>query len=120
MEITINGSPVEASMSVLTLVLYEQEFDGADMIADLNGKVMADSNDEGVLFDFASVPWTKLMQGAWAMVKTADKSTPHFAKWAEGITEVNSFEVRNVLQEATSDAFFHIAAADGGEHGEDQ
>lgn len=110
MVITVNGEAREAAMSILTLSLYEQEFDGADMIADLNGKVRVNDEEEGVLFDYGRVPWEKIMQGAWAMLKTADPSTPHYQKWAAGVTQVNAFELRNVLSDLISDTFFHIAA----------
>lgn len=112
MEITINGKSCKAEISVLTLVLYEEEFDGADLIADLNGKVYASDADpdEAVLFDFTKTPWTKLMQGVWALLKTADESVPHFEKWAREVKELNSFEAKQVLSDAVSDAFFHIAA----------
>lgn len=111
MELVINGKKVKAAMSIKTLVLYEHEFDGADMIADLNGKVLANDNEEGVLFDFGKVPWLKIMQGAWAMLKTANDKVPHFEKWAATVETVNTFELRNVLEDAVSDAFFHTAAS---------
>lgn len=114
MKMTVNGVELDAEMSAYTLVLYEEEFDGVDMIADLNGKVRANEDEEGVLFDFASVPWKKIMQGSWAMLKTANEKIPHFSKWSKDIREVNMFELRGVLQEAMEDAFFHIAASDGG------
>lgn len=115
MELTINGERVECALSVYTLVIYEQEFDGVDMISDINGKVYASDaeGEEGVLFDFSKIPWKKVMQGAWAMLKTADESVPHFEKWAKTVKEVDSFELRDVLSDAMSDAFFHQAAPVG-------
>lgn len=115
MTLTINGESVECALSVLTLVLYEQEFDGADLIADVSGKVTADdmNPDEDVLFDFAKVPWTKVMQAAWAMVKTADPAVPHFEQWAAKVEQVNSWDVRSVVDTAVNDTFFHRAASDG-------
>ena len=112
MELTINGERVKYALSAYTLVIYEQEFDGVDMISDINGKVYVTDaeNEEGVLFDFAKIPWKKVMQGAWAMLKTADESIPHFEKWAKTVTQVDSFELRDKLSEAMSDAFFHNAA----------
>lgn len=117
MELTVNGRAVPAKMSVKTLMLYEQEF-SSDMVADLQGKVRANDEEEGVLFDFTRVPWLKIIQGAWAMMKTADDSLPHFQRWAEDITEVNTFEFRTALSDAVSDAFFHIAATPDEEPGE--
>ena len=115
MTLTINGESVECALSVLTLVLYEQEFDGADLIADISGKVTADdvNPDEDVLFDFAKVPWTKVMQAAWAMVKTVNQSTPHFEQWAAKVDQVNSWEIRAVVDSAVNETFFHSAATDG-------
>lgn len=115
MTLTINGESVECALSVLTLVLYEQEFDGADLIADISGKVTADdvNPDEDVLFDFAKVPWTKVMQAAWAMVKTVNQSTPHFEQWAAKVDQVNSWEIRDVVDSAVNETFFHSAATDG-------
>ena len=115
MTLTINGESVECTLSVLTLVLYEQEFNGADLIADISGKVTADDmnpNDD-VLFDFSKVPWTKVMQAAWAMVKTSDPSTPHFEQWAAKVEQVNSWEFRSVVDSAVNDTFFHSAAPVG-------
>jgi hypothetical protein len=114
MTLTINGERVECALSVLTLVLYEQEFDGADLIADISGKVTTSdiTPDADVLFDFAKVPWTKVMQAAWAMVKTVDQSTPHFEQWAAKVTQVDSWEFRSVVDSAVNETFFHSAAAD--------
>ena len=44
------------------------------------------------------------------MLKTAKPSTPHFEKWVKGVEEFNAFEMRNVLEQAVSDNFFHTAA----------
>lgn len=110
MKVTVNGKELEARLSAFSMLLYEQEF-GTDLIADLNGKVRADDGtEEGVLFDFASVPWLKVMQGVWAMLKTVDDSVPHFEKWARKAEQFNAFEFRNVLETAVSDNFFHTAA----------
>lgn len=109
MVVTINGEELEVKLSAFSMVLYEQEF-GTDLIGDLNGKVMANDEEEGVLFDFAKVPWMKILQGVWAMLKTAKPSTPHFEKWVKGVDEFNVFEMRNTLESAVSDNFFHTAA----------
>lgn len=109
MVVTINGEEMEAKLSALSMILYEQEF-GADLIGDIQGKVKANDQEEGVLFDFAKVPWVKILQGIWAMLKTAKPSIPHFEKWVKGVEEFNAFEMRNVLEEAISDNFFHTAA----------
>lgn len=109
MVVTINGEEMEAKLSAFSMVLYEQEF-GSDLIADLNGKVRANDDEEGVLFDFAKVPWMKILQGTWAMLKTAKPSTPHFEKWVKGVEEFNIFDLRNTLEIAVSDNFFHTAA----------
>ena len=110
MVVTINGEELEVKLSAFSMVLYEQEF-GTDLIGDLNGKVKVDDGEEeGVLFDFAKVPWLKILQGVWAMLKTADKNLPHYEKWVAGVDEFNIFELRNTLETAVSDNFFHTAA----------
>ena len=115
MEFTVNGERVECALSVHTLVLYEMEFDGADLIGDVSGKVMASDfeTDGDVVFDFAKVPWTKVMQAAWAMIKTCDENLPHFEDWSRKVTQVDSWEFRQVVNQAVNDSFFHSAAADG-------
>lgn len=109
MVVTINGEEMEAKLSAFSMVLYEQEF-GTDLIGDIQGKVKANDEEEGVLFDFTKVPWMKILQGIWAMLKTAKPSTPHFEKWVKGVEEFNAFDMRNTLEMAVSDNFFHTAA----------
>lgn len=114
-EITINGERCKCALSAFTLVIYELEFDGADLIADISGKVTTSdfSPEEGLLFDFSSVPWTKVMRAAWAMLKTVDDSVPHFNEWARGVEQVDSWEVREVVNSAVNENFFHSAATVG-------
>ena len=115
MEVTINGERVECALSIHTLMLYELEFDGADLIADVSGKVTTDDfePDEDVIFDFSKIPWLKVMQAVWAMCKTVDEKLPHFDGWSKGVTQVDSWELRQVVNSAVNDAFFHTAAPDG-------
>lgn len=115
MELTVNGERMECALSVHTLVIYEMEFDGADLIADVSGKVMASDFevDEDVVFDFSKVPWTKVMQAAWAMLKTCDDSLPHFDDWSRKVTQVDSWEFRQTVNQAVNDNFFHSAAPVG-------
>ena len=115
MTFTINGEEVEGRMSVLTFVIYEQEFGGADLVQDVNGKVLEDdlSPEKGVLFDFTRTEWGKVMQAVWAMVKTADDKVPHYRKWAAGVDQVNMFDLQAILAEAMSDTFFHPAPSNG-------
>ena len=111
-ELTINGERRECALSAYTMSLYELEFDGADLIADISGKVL-DSDlkpDEGVVFDFASVPWTKVLRAAWAMLKTVDDSVPHFDAWARTATQFDVWEFRRVVNQAVNENFFHTAA----------
>ena len=129
MEVTINGERVECALSVKTLMLYEMEFDGADLIGDVSGRVtMADIQDqdedvppeEVVLVDFAKIPWLKVMQAVWAMVKTVDDKTPHFDAWSSEVSQVDSWELRQVVNKAVNDSFFHSAASDGEGEGQQQ
>jgi len=120
--LTINGERRECALSALTMVIYELEFDGADLIADISGKVMADDFkvDDGVVFDFSSVPWTKVLRAAWAMLKTVDDSVPHFEQWARETTQFDSWEFRRVVNNAVNENFFHIAAPVGEGDGEEE
>jgi len=111
-ELTINGERRECALSAYTMSLYELEFDGADLIADISGKVREDDfkGEEGVVFDFATVPWTKVLRAAWAMLKTVDDSVPHFEPWARSVTQFDAWEFRRVVNSAVNENFFHTAA----------
>lgn len=120
--LTINGERRECALSAYTMVLYELEFDGADLIADVSGKVMADEfkKDDDVVFDFASVPWGKVLRTAWAMLKTVDDSVPRFEEWARQTTQFDSWEFRRVVNSAVNENFFHTAAPVGEGDGEEE
>ena len=80
--------PREARLSVLTLMLYEQEFGGADMLADVLGRqdVSGGGADDGTV-DFSGVRWGALARALWAALKTADDDVPPFAEWAASVED---------------------------------
>lgn len=109
MEIELNGKKVEFKVTVLTTVLYEQEF-GSDIIKDLFGKVVQeDSND--VVFDYTTTNWTATLKALWAAIKTANPSTPNFSDWAAGCDGIDLFEVSGVLMPEVMKGLFRNTAA---------
>lgn len=110
MIVSIDGKNLEAEASVLTLVIYEQEFQ-ADLIKDLFGKVKIEvpEDDESTL-DFTLTDWSKLPKVVWAMLKTADSKTPRYSEWARKTKGVNLFELNEQVGDAVVDAFFRPTA----------
>lgn len=111
MQFSIDGKQVEAQASVLTLVLYEQEF-GKDLIKDLFGKTsLDDAEQDGSYIDFTLNNWTAIPRVLWAMCKTVDESVPRYREWAKGITGIDMFSLNQEIADAVVDAFFRPAAA---------
>lgn len=104
-EITVGGESRKAMASVLTLMLYEQEF-GKGLIEDLFGKVENVAQDEDVVIDFTATNWTAMARVLWACLKTADDSLPGFAEWSRGADDLNMFEVAGKLNSLVNGAFF--------------
>lgn len=96
-ELEINGEKVQAVYSVWTLALYEQEFDGANMLSDLFGvvEINAKAKNAAMTLDFTANDWTKLAKAVWAGVKCADDSTLPFKEWARKATDIDMFEIAN-------------------------
>lgn len=121
---------VEAIATAYTLVIYEQEFKGRDLIADVFGKSdvksdgKGDGEDDGtVVIDFTSERWLNDLRALWAMVVTAyelaydrgdaapnDRPKP-FMEWAKGIGKVNMRSITYALLGECMDGFFHTGAA---------
>lgn len=107
--------PREARLSVLTLMLYEQEFDGADMLADVLGRQDvsgggADADDGTV--DFSGVRWGALARALWAALKTADDSVPPFSEWAASVDGIDLPAVNAALGPEMVRKFFRPRSAE--------
>lgn len=104
-ELEIGGQAVKAVYSVWTCMLYEQEFDGANMLSDLFGVMKfeapaeepAEPAAEPVTIDFTGEDWNAVMRAAWAGIKAADDKTPPFKEWARSATDMNMFDVSNAV-----------------------
>ena len=114
---------VEAVATAYTLVVYEQEFGGRDLIADVFGR--HDGEDDGgtVVVDFTSDNWLSELRAVWAMVRTAydlaydrgdaapnDKPKP-FREWVKGVGKLNMNELSSAIVSECLDGFFHSGAA---------
>lgn len=90
----------ELVFSVLTCVIYEQEF-GTDMIQDFFNRIdiKREQEDEDIIvsLDFTQTPWTAYMKVIWAGMKAADDSTPPFMVWAKETTELELLETKEEL-----------------------
>ena len=97
MKLNYGHGDEEIEVSVYTLVLYEQEFDGRDLIKDVFGKVELrdDSKDDDVVMslDYRTVNRTYLTKALWAALKTADDSVPHFDKWVKEVGAINMWSL---------------------------
>lgn len=106
----IGGEEVRGLLSAETLVLYEEEFDGADMVKDLYGRqeVRRDDDDPDILmvFDYTQTNWTAVTKSMWAVIRTNDPSLPHYKVWLRGLPDINLVEVQNQLVPAMEDCFF--------------
>lgn len=100
---------VEAEFSVLTLAIYEQEFDGADLMQDVLGKTVL--SDEDAVLDFTATNWTKITQAAWAAIKTADDKLPSYRTWARAQSGLDVSALANAVQGEVFERFFPSIAA---------
>lgn len=116
MEIEVNGKKVEFKVSVLTTVLYEQEF-GSDIIKDLFGKVVQDTSRD-VVFDYTTTNWTATLKAFWAAIKTANRATPSFNEWAAECGDIDLFEVSSILMPEVMRGLFRNSIALIEEQGE--
>ena len=91
--VDLGAGPVEFEVSFWTLLLYEEEFDGADLIQDIMAK-------DGV------VRWGCVIRALWACLKAHDDATPPLAEWAHGITGVNMPVALGTVMPAIQDGLF--------------
>lgn len=110
---------VEAEATAYTLVLYEQEFGGHDMISDVFGRHDGRGSGDGtVTVDFTSDNWLSELRALWAMVRTAydirfergdaapnDRPKP-FREWVKGAGKVNMRAISAAVVNECFDGFF--------------
>ena len=114
---------VEAVATAYTLVLYEQEFGGRDLIADVFGRHEGKGDGSAVVVDFTSENWLAELRAVWAMVRTAydlsydrgdaapnDKPKP-FREWVKGVGKLDMRLLSVALVTECMDGFFHSGAA---------
>ena len=114
---------VEAVATAYTLVIYEQEFGGRDLISDVFGRHEDEGDGKNAVIDFTSDNWLHELRAAWAMVRTAydlaydrgdaapnDKPKP-FREWVKGIGKLDMRELSLALVTECMDGFFHSGAA---------
>lgn len=101
---------VEVIASVETLAIYEQEFDGRDMIQDVFGKIEVSEEEDGIVLDFTRTNWTALARALWACERTADRTVPSFAEWSKGAEGLNLLTVNRDLGEVIRKGFFRASA----------
>ena len=102
----------EAKYNFYTLYLYEQEFDGRDMIQDVYGDGTVVSDSTGAYLNIAAVNWTAIVKALWAGAKCADPRTPRFSDWAAQDNGIDLFNVAgDVVAEMNKELFrFGVAA----------
>lgn len=84
----------EAKVSALTLVIYEQEFGGADLVKDFYGKVVYRKEKAGeTVLDYTRTNWTVALKVLWAALKTADDGLPSFRAWVAGVGDINLIDL---------------------------
>ena len=114
---------VEAVATAYTLVIYEQEFGGRDLIADVFGRHEGKDDGGKVVVDFTSDNWLSELRAVWAMVRTAydiaydrgdaapnDKPKP-FKEWVKGVGKLDMRSLSVALLTECMDGFFHTGAA---------
>lgn len=114
---------VEAVATAYTLVLYEQEFGGRDLIADVFGRHEGKDDGKSLVVDFTSDNWLSELRAVWAMVRTAydlaydrgdaapnDKPKP-FREWVKGVGKLDMRRLSVALVTECMDGFFHSGAA---------
>lgn len=115
-ELEINGKKVKAKYTVWALALYEQEFNGANLIADLFGKVempTPDAEDESPAFvlDFTANNWTTYLRVLWAGIKAANDKTKGFGEWAKSVESINLWVVVNKVSNEVMNCCFRAGAS---------
>lgn len=114
---------VEAVATAYTLVIYEQEFGGRDLIADVFGRHEGDDDGKSLVVDFTSDNWLSELRAVWAMVRTAydlaydrgdaapnDRPKP-WREWVKGVGKLDMRQLSVALVTECMDGFFHSGAA---------
>lgn len=114
-KVEIDGKQVKADVTFYTAWIYEAEF-GKDLISDFYGvqdtsPIFSMEGDDVVKVDFTKVSWLAATRVLWAAIKTATKSTPAYEQWMKGTKGVDTWTLRQQLDEAISDCFFRSEAA---------
>lgn len=114
-EVSIDGKQVKAEVTFYTAWLYEAEF-GKDLISDFYGvqdfTPVVDVDDGSVIkVDFTKVSWMAATRVLWAAVKTAKPNTPAYQEWMRKTQGVDTWVVRQKLDEAITECFFRADAA---------
>ena len=99
---------VEVRATPFALMVYEQEFSGRSLVADLMG-------EPGAFADAASGRWLELCRALWACMKAADEGVPPFAKWAREAEGMDLWAVYRQLVPVLADGLFRASASEGGE-----
>ena len=114
---------VEAVATAYTLGIYEEEFGGRDLIADVFGRHEGEDDGKSLVVDFTSDNWLSELRAVWAMVRTAydlaydrgdaapnDKPKP-FREWVKGVGKLDMRRLSVALVTECMDGFFHSGAA---------
>ena len=110
-EVDVGKKKLKGKCTVHTLMIYEQEFDGRDMIKDLFGKVRQPDSDDNLVMDYTNTNWTATLRALWAMLKTQNADTPSFEKWENDFSdEIDLFTIANDVLMEVFDTCFRNAA----------
>jgi hypothetical protein len=114
-EVSVNGKTEKADVSFYTAWLYENEFH-ADLISDFYGvqdmSPIASSDGDSYKVDFTKVNWMAATRVLWAALKTASQSTPPYPEWMKSTRGVDTYTLRQQLDEAIADCFFRPGTAE--------
>lgn len=114
-EVSIDGKQVNADVTFFTAWLYENEFN-ANLISDFYGvqdmQPVASGEGDEFRVDFTKVNWNAAIRVLWAALKTADQSTPPYMSWVKQASGVDSYTLRQQLDEAIADCFFRPGASE--------
>lgn len=85
--------------SFWTLLVYEEEFQGHDLITDMHPQ-------DG------RVPWSTAIKATWACLKAADESTPPFKQWAKSVSGVDMPSMISGVVAVVEDGLFRKGSAE--------
>ncbi len=85
--------PHALECSFWTLLVYEEEFAGADLVADMYPKT-------------GRVPWATAIRALWACLRSADDAIPPFKEWARGVSGVDMPGVVSGVVAVVQDGLF--------------